>query len=163
MGDCRLISGKRLRAARQAAGMSLAELAARIPFSRSYLGHVETGTRVASADVVAAYLRACGEMTCDPVTLVSVLGKRMSTGGRSCVRPSTARRCPLQRWRRSRHGPVGPSRRHGARRYVGSSCCPRNYGRFPAPGRSQGRRNRPDRCSGVPEYRCRVLAAVAVR
>ncbi|MFI2284365.1 multiprotein-bridging factor 1 family protein [Nocardia beijingensis] len=61
--------GERLRAARQAAGLSLAELATRIPFSRSYLGHVETGTRVASADVIAAYMRACGEMTCGPVIL----------------------------------------------------------------------------------------------
>ncbi|MGY2126025.1 helix-turn-helix domain-containing protein [Nocardia gipuzkoensis] len=73
--------------ARQAAGMSLAELAARIPFSRSYLGHVETGTRVASADVVAAYMRACGEMTCDPVTLVSVLG-RADVDRRSFLRTS---------------------------------------------------------------------------
>ncbi|WP_157170947.1 helix-turn-helix domain-containing protein [Nocardia araoensis] len=67
--------GEHLRAARQAAGLSLADLAARIPFSRSYLGHVETGTRVASADVIAAYMRVCGEMTCDPVTLVSMLGR----------------------------------------------------------------------------------------
>ncbi|WP_280251547.1 helix-turn-helix domain-containing protein [Nocardia abscessus] len=79
--------GERLRAARQAAGLSLAELAARIPFSRSYLGHVETGTRVASADVVAAYMRACGEMTCDPVTLVSVLG-RADVDRRSFLRTS---------------------------------------------------------------------------
>ncbi|MGW4325362.1 helix-turn-helix domain-containing protein [Nocardia sp. NPDC004573] len=79
--------GERLRAARQAAGLSLAELAARIPFSRSYLGHVETGTRVASADVVAAYLRACGEMTCDPVTLVSMLG-RADVDRRSFLRTS---------------------------------------------------------------------------
>jgi transcriptional regulator with XRE-family HTH domain len=79
--------GERLRAARQAAGLSLAELAARIPFSRSYLGHVETGTRVASADVVAAYMRACGEMTCDPVTLVGVLG-RADVDRRSFLRTS---------------------------------------------------------------------------
>ncbi len=70
--------------------MSLAELAARIPFSRSYLGHVETGTRVASADVVAAYMRACGEMTCDPVTLVSVLG-RADVDRRSFLRTSVYR------------------------------------------------------------------------
>lgn len=79
--------GERLRAARQAAGLSLAELAARIPFSRSYLGHVETGTRAASADVVAAYTRACGEMTCDPVTLVSMLG-RADVDRRSFLRAS---------------------------------------------------------------------------
>ncbi|MBF6205478.1 helix-turn-helix transcriptional regulator [Streptomyces gardneri] len=79
--------GERLRAARQAAGFSLAELAARIPFSRSYLGHVETGTRVASADVVAAYMRACGEMTCDPVTLIGVLG-RADVDRRSFLRTS---------------------------------------------------------------------------
>ncbi|MEU1550381.1 helix-turn-helix domain-containing protein [Nocardia sp. NPDC005745] len=79
--------GERLRAARQAAGLSLAELAARIPFSRSYLGHVETGTRVASADVVAAYTRACGEVTCDPVTLVSMLG-RADVDRRSFLRTS---------------------------------------------------------------------------
>ncbi|MGK8487308.1 helix-turn-helix domain-containing protein [Nocardia asiatica] len=79
--------GERLRAARQAAGLSLAELAARIPFSRSYLGHVETGTRAASPDVVAAYMRACGEVTCDPVTLVSMLG-RADVDRRSFLRTS---------------------------------------------------------------------------
>ncbi|MBF6302238.1 helix-turn-helix domain-containing protein [Nocardia amamiensis] len=79
--------GERLRAIRQAAGLSLAALAARIPFSRSYLGHIETGARPASAEVVAAYTRACGEVTCDPVTLVSVLG-RADVDRRSFLRTS---------------------------------------------------------------------------
>ncbi|WP_159930729.1 MULTISPECIES: hypothetical protein [Nocardia] len=48
---------------------------------------METVTRVASADVVAAYMRACGEMTCDPVTLVGVLG-RADVDRRSFLRTS---------------------------------------------------------------------------
>ncbi|WP_433602625.1 helix-turn-helix domain-containing protein [Nocardia sp. CA-135953] len=45
-GDLQPDIGERLRATRQAAGRSLAELAARIPFSRSYLGHIGGVPRV---------------------------------------------------------------------------------------------------------------------
>ena len=68
------IAGARLRTAREAAGLSLSELAAKIPYSKAALGHYETGRRPAPAEVVTWYERACGEFT-DPVTALSVLGR----------------------------------------------------------------------------------------
>lgn len=53
--------GAALRAAREAAGLSLAQMAARTCYGKSYLGNVETGKRRATADVVLAYERALGE------------------------------------------------------------------------------------------------------
>jgi transcriptional regulator with XRE-family HTH domain len=53
-------AGVRLRRARQAAGVSLAAMAARTHYSKSYLGNVETGRRAATADVVLAYEQALG-------------------------------------------------------------------------------------------------------
>ena len=53
-------AGVRLRRARQAAGISLAAMAARTHYSKSYLGNVETGRRAATADVVLAYEQALG-------------------------------------------------------------------------------------------------------
>jgi transcriptional regulator with XRE-family HTH domain len=60
---CRLVSdtGAILRNAREDAGLSLSEMAARTHYSRGHLGNVETGTRVASPDVVLAYERVLGE------------------------------------------------------------------------------------------------------
>lgn len=53
--------GAGLRAAREAAGLSLTQMAVRTRYGRSYLGNVETGRRRATADVVLAYERALGE------------------------------------------------------------------------------------------------------
>lgn len=52
--------GTLLRAARQDAGLSLAAMAELTHFSKPYLGHVETGVRAATVDVVAAYEQALG-------------------------------------------------------------------------------------------------------
>ena len=51
----------RLRAARQAAGHSLATMAALTHFSKPYLGHIETGHRQPTPDVVDRYEQALGE------------------------------------------------------------------------------------------------------
>jgi transcriptional regulator with XRE-family HTH domain len=53
--------GTTLRRAREAAGLSLSEMARRTNFGKSYLGNVETGTRRATAGIVLAYERALGE------------------------------------------------------------------------------------------------------
>lgn len=53
--------GAQLRAARTAAGLSLAQMAARTSFDRKHLGNCETGSRQATAAVVLAYERALGE------------------------------------------------------------------------------------------------------
>lgn len=53
-------TGALLRAARQEAGLSLAALANLTHYSKPYLGQVETGVRVATVDVVAAYEQALG-------------------------------------------------------------------------------------------------------
>ncbi len=53
-------TGAKLRQARLAAGVSLAVLATRTHYSKSYLGNVETGRRAATADVVLAYEQALG-------------------------------------------------------------------------------------------------------
>jgi transcriptional regulator with XRE-family HTH domain len=50
-----------LRAAREDAGLSLSEVAARTHYTRGHLSNVETGKRVASPDVVLAYERVLGE------------------------------------------------------------------------------------------------------
>lgn len=68
-----VITGARLRQSRESAGLSLSQLAGMVPYSRSMLGHMETGVRVASAEVIAWYQRACGPV--DPVTAVSALGR----------------------------------------------------------------------------------------
>ncbi len=53
--------GRKLREARDAAGLSLAGMASRTGYSRSYLGNVETGERAATLDVIKAYERALGD------------------------------------------------------------------------------------------------------
>jgi transcriptional regulator with XRE-family HTH domain len=55
-------TGARLREAREAAGLSLSELARRTNYSKSYLGNVETGGRPALPDVVLAYEQALGDL-----------------------------------------------------------------------------------------------------
>jgi transcriptional regulator with XRE-family HTH domain len=52
--------GTSLRAAREAAKISLAVMATRTHFSKPYLGLVETGRRPATADIVKAYERVLG-------------------------------------------------------------------------------------------------------
>ncbi len=52
--------GTSLRAAREAAKISLAAMATRTHFSKAYLGLIETGKRPATADVVKAYERVLG-------------------------------------------------------------------------------------------------------
>ncbi|MEV6908037.1 helix-turn-helix domain-containing protein [Amycolatopsis sp. NPDC051071] len=54
------VPGSRLRAERDAAGLSLAEMAKKTRFSKSLIGMVETGQRTASADLVEAYERVLG-------------------------------------------------------------------------------------------------------
>jgi transcriptional regulator with XRE-family HTH domain len=54
--------GARLRTAREAAGLSLAELARRTHYGKGYLGNVETGVRRATPDVVLAYEQALGDL-----------------------------------------------------------------------------------------------------
>ncbi|TDC45152.1 XRE family transcriptional regulator [Micromonospora sp. KC207] len=64
--------GAKLRAAREAAGHSLAGMAALTHFSKPYLGLVETGRRPATPDVVERYEHALGEpigTPADPVRL----------------------------------------------------------------------------------------------
>ncbi|MEU4809917.1 helix-turn-helix transcriptional regulator [Nocardia fluminea] len=51
------VVGARLRRLREESGLSLAALAARVPYSRAALGHYETGTRAASFEVIAWYER----------------------------------------------------------------------------------------------------------
>ena len=52
--------GEALRAAREAAEMSLSAMASRVHYSKPYLSMVETGQRDATADVVGAYERVLG-------------------------------------------------------------------------------------------------------
>jgi transcriptional regulator with XRE-family HTH domain len=47
--------GQTLRSAREEAGLTLASMAARTGFSRSYLGNIETGERQTTVAVIAAY------------------------------------------------------------------------------------------------------------
>jgi transcriptional regulator with XRE-family HTH domain len=52
--------GEALRAARDAAGISLSVMATRTHYSKPYLSMVETGKRAATTDVVKAYERVLG-------------------------------------------------------------------------------------------------------
>ncbi|HEV7451908.1 MAG TPA: helix-turn-helix transcriptional regulator, partial [Pseudonocardiaceae bacterium] len=52
--------GEVLRAARNAAGISLSVMATRTHYSKPYLSMVETGRRAATTDVVSAYERVLG-------------------------------------------------------------------------------------------------------
>ncbi|MGH3919905.1 MAG: helix-turn-helix domain-containing protein [Pseudonocardiaceae bacterium] len=52
--------GETLRAARNAAGISLCVMATRTHYSKAYLSMVETGKRAATTDVVKAYERVLG-------------------------------------------------------------------------------------------------------
>lgn len=52
--------GADLRAAREAAGLSLARMAQRTHFAKSYLSMVETGKRTAAQDVISAYEQVLG-------------------------------------------------------------------------------------------------------
>ncbi|BCK58166.1 helix-turn-helix domain-containing protein [Nocardia wallacei] len=49
-----------LRAAREAAGLSLSEMARQVPYSKAALGHYETGVRTPTAEVITWYERVCG-------------------------------------------------------------------------------------------------------
>ncbi|WP_433635489.1 helix-turn-helix domain-containing protein [Nocardia sp. CA-120079] len=77
MADSReaAVIGARLRAAREAAGVSLGGLSRKIPYSRAALGHYETGARTAPPDVISWYERVFGGAATDPVTSLSTLGK----------------------------------------------------------------------------------------
>lgn len=44
--------GARIRAAREAAGLTQAELGERTYFSTAHIGHIERGTRIASLDAI---------------------------------------------------------------------------------------------------------------
>jgi transcriptional regulator with XRE-family HTH domain len=57
------VVGARLRRLREESGLSLAALAARVPYSRAALGHYETGTRAASFEVIAWYERVHAQST----------------------------------------------------------------------------------------------------
>src|SRR5262249_43940710 len=52
--------GEALRAARNAAGLSLCVMAARTHYSKCYLSMVETGQRAPTSEVVRAYERVLG-------------------------------------------------------------------------------------------------------
>ncbi|GGN89531.1 helix-turn-helix domain-containing protein [Nocardia rhizosphaerihabitans] len=51
------VVGARLRQLREEAGLSLAALATRVPYSRAALGHYETGTRAVPSEVIDWYER----------------------------------------------------------------------------------------------------------
>lgn len=68
------IVGAQLRAVREAAGVSLAALAAEIPYSKSALFYYETGQRTQTPDVIAWYERRFGAIQ-DPVATLLNLGK----------------------------------------------------------------------------------------
>lgn len=57
--------GARLKAAREAAGLSLSGMARRTGFSRSYLGNVETGVRRLTPTLIRAYERALTDLAGD--------------------------------------------------------------------------------------------------
>jgi hypothetical protein len=56
------MDGARLRAAREAAGVSLSVLAARLHFSKGYLGNIETGVRPVTPGVILGYERELDPM-----------------------------------------------------------------------------------------------------
>ncbi|WP_083863181.1 helix-turn-helix domain-containing protein [Nocardia exalbida] len=68
------IVGAQLRAAREAAGMSLAALSAQIHYSKSVLAYYETGERTPTPDVIACYEKHFGRIQ-DPVAGLLNLGK----------------------------------------------------------------------------------------
>ncbi|WP_067474047.1 helix-turn-helix domain-containing protein [Nocardia amamiensis] len=68
------IVGAQLRAAREAAGVSLAALAAQIHYSKSVLAYYETGQRTPTPDVIAWYEKRFGRIQ-DPVATLLNLGK----------------------------------------------------------------------------------------
>ncbi|MGW4719541.1 helix-turn-helix domain-containing protein [Nocardia sp. NPDC004260] len=68
------IVGAQLRAAREAAGVSLASLSARIHYSKSVLAYYETGERTPTPDVIACYEKHFGRIQ-DPVASLLNLGK----------------------------------------------------------------------------------------
>ncbi|WP_330249658.1 helix-turn-helix domain-containing protein [Nocardia sp. NBC_00565] len=68
------IVGAQLRAVREAAGVSLAALAAQIPYSKSALFYYETGQRTQTPDVIAWYERRFGGIQ-DPVATLLNLGR----------------------------------------------------------------------------------------
>ncbi|WP_331758467.1 helix-turn-helix domain-containing protein (plasmid) [Nocardia sp. NBC_01377] len=77
MGERRQSSviGARLRAAREAAGKSLAWTARQTNYSKAALGHAENGVRRPSPDLITWYERLFGATATDPVTSLSTLGK----------------------------------------------------------------------------------------
>ncbi|WP_433522269.1 helix-turn-helix domain-containing protein [Nocardia pseudovaccinii] len=68
------IVGARLRQVRESAGLSLSQLAARVPWGKTTLAYYETGERTATADVISCYERVCAPFA-DAVTSVEVLGR----------------------------------------------------------------------------------------
>ncbi|MGW4328303.1 helix-turn-helix domain-containing protein [Nocardia sp. NPDC004573] len=68
------IVGAQLRAAREAAGVSLAALSAQIHYSKSVLAYYETGERTPTPDVIACYEKHFGRIQ-DPVAALLTLGK----------------------------------------------------------------------------------------
>ncbi len=68
------IVGAQLRSAREAAGMSLAALAAQIHYGKSVLGYYETGQRTPTAEVIAQYEKCFGRIQ-HPVAALLNLGK----------------------------------------------------------------------------------------
>ncbi|MGF0320553.1 helix-turn-helix domain-containing protein [Nocardia fluminea] len=68
------IVGAQLRAAREAAGVSLAALAAQIHRGKSALAYYETGERTPPPDVIACYEKRFGGLQ-DPVATLADLGK----------------------------------------------------------------------------------------
>ncbi|MEV4126433.1 helix-turn-helix transcriptional regulator [Nocardia sp. NPDC049707] len=67
-----VVIGAQLRAAREAAGVSLAALAAQIPYSKSALWYYETGGRTPTSDVIAWYERRFGGIQHPVATLLNL-------------------------------------------------------------------------------------------
>jgi len=67
MDDGRDLLGPALRRAREGAGLSLASMARRTLFSKSYLGNVETGRKNPSKAVILAYEKALGRECTNPL------------------------------------------------------------------------------------------------
>ncbi len=72
--------GGSLRAAREAAGLSLSGMARRTGYSRSYIGNVETGTKQPTPAVIRAYERALGDDQMDRRKLL-VVAAASAVGG----------------------------------------------------------------------------------
>ncbi|WP_338767842.1 helix-turn-helix transcriptional regulator [Nocardia vulneris] len=68
------IVGAQLRAAREAAGMSLAAVAGETHYGKSALGYYETGERTPPADVIAWYEKRFGQIR-DPLATLLDLGR----------------------------------------------------------------------------------------